>query len=89
MKEFIPLLIEAVIFLIPIVVLFMKIGRYTKVVESVEAFPEWKAKIDTKVETLEKNDAIQNQTLVSINQNLIEISTKVSLLLDDKIKIEK
>ena len=89
MKEFIPLLIEAVIFLIPIVVLFMKIGRYTKVVESVEEFPEWKAKIDTKVETLEKNDAIQNQTLVSINQNLIEISTKVSLLLDDKIKIEK
>ena len=89
MKEFIPLLIEAVIFLIPIVVLFMKIGRYTKVVESVEELPEWKAKIDTKVETLEKNDAIQNQTLVSINQNLIEISTKVSLLLDDKIKIEK
>ena len=89
MKDFIPLLIEAVIFLIPIIVLFMKLGRYAKVVESTEEFPEWKAKIDTKIETLEKNDAIQNQTLVSINQNLIEISTKVSLLLDDKIKIEK
>lgn len=88
MKDFIPLLIEAIIFLIPIVVLFMKLGRYAKVIEGVEEFPEWKSKVDTKVETLEKNDAIQNQTLVSINQNLIEISTKVSLLLDNKIKME-
>ena len=52
-------------------------------------YTEWKAKTDTKVTQLELQTIAQQNTLESINKSLIEISTKVGLLLEDKIKLEK
>lgn len=90
---FIYMLIEAIIFLIPIATLFIKLGRSQKVLEDVDertkSYPEWKATVNEKVSTLELNDIQQNKTLVSINDNLVKISTQVQLLLDNKIKMEK
>jgi len=91
-QVFLYLLIEAIVFLIPVATLFIKIGGYKKTVEDVvektKGLPEWKAKFDTKVTQLELNDIEQNKTLVSINDNLIKISTQVQLLLDNKIKMK-
>lgn len=91
-QVFLYLLIEAIVFLIPVATLFIKIGGYKKTVEDVvdktKGLPEWKARIDTKVTQLELNDIEQNKTLVSINDNLIKISTQVQLLLDNKIKMK-
>lgn len=53
------------------------------------SYPEWKAKTETKVSQLELQTIAQQNTLESINKSLIEISTKVGLLLEDKIKLEK
>ena len=92
-QTFIYMLIEAVIFIIPIATLFIKLGRSQKVLEDVDErtknYPEWKATINEKVASLELNDIQQNKTLVSINDNLVKISTQVQLLLDNKIKMEK
>lgn len=92
-QTFIYMLIEAVIFIIPIATLFIKLGRSQKVLEDVDertkSYSEWKATISEKVSTLELNDIQQNKTLVSINDNLVKISTQVQLLLDNKIKMEK
>lgn len=92
-QTFIYMLIEAVIFIIPIATLFIKLGRSQKVLEDVDErtknYPEWKATINEKVASLELNDIRQNKTLVSINDNLVKISTQVQLLLDNKIKMEK
>lgn len=52
-------------------------------------YTEWKAKTETKVTQLELQTIAQQNTLESINKSLIEISTKVGLLLEDKIKLEK
>ena len=91
-QTFIYLLIEAIVFLIPIATLFIKLGRATKVLEDVDqktnGYPEWRATINEKVATLELNDIQQNKTLTSINDNLVKISTQVQLLLDNKIKME-
>jgi hypothetical protein len=90
--SFVYMLIEAVIFLIPICALFIKLGEKSKVIDNLEertkGYPEWKAGIDVKVTQLELNDIEQNKTLVSINDNLVKISTQVQLLLDNKIKME-
>lgn len=90
--NFIAMLIEAVIFIIPIITLFIKLGGYKELLEETakkcDNLPEWKATITEKVCQLEINDVEQNKTLVDINKNLIEISTKMSLLLDNKIKTE-
>ena len=92
-QTFIYMLIEAVIFIIPIATLFIKLGRSQKVLEDVDErtknYSEWKATINVKVASLELNDIQQNKTLVSINDNLVRISTQVQLLLDNKIKMEK
>lgn len=92
-QTFIYMLIEAVIFIIPIATLFIKLGRSQKMLEDVNdrttSYPEWKATINEKVSTLELNDIQQNKTLVSINDNLVKISTQMQLLLDNKIKMEK
>lgn len=82
------LLVEAVIFLLPIASLFIKLGGYKKMVEKLDDYPEWKASINTKITQLELNDIAQNKTLESINNNLVSISTKVSLLLENKIKLD-
>ena len=92
-QTFIFMLIEAVLFLIPVAALFIKLGRSQKVLEDVDertkSYPEWKATMNEKVATLELNDIQQNKTLVSINDNLVKISTQVQLLLDNRIKMEK
>lgn len=92
-ETFIYMLIEALIFLVPLAVLFIKVGGYKKTVDDIETktkdYPEWKAKTETKVTQLELQTIAQQNTLESINKSLIEISTKVGLLLEDKIKLEK
>jgi hypothetical protein len=92
-QTFIYLLIEAIIFLIPVATLFIKLGGYKKMLEDIDdrtrSYSEWKATINEKVATLELNDIQQNKTLTSINDNLVKISTQVQLLLDNKIKMEK
>lgn len=89
---FIYLLIEAVVFLIPVATLFVKLGRLIERVEKMEEktkdLPQWKATMNEKVSTLELNDIQQNNTLQSINDNLVKISTQVQLLLDNRIKME-
>ena len=86
------LLIEAIVFLIPIATLFIRLGGYKKMLEDIDdrtrSYSEWKATINEKVATLELNDIQQNKTLTSINDNLVKISTQVQLLLDNKIKME-
>ena len=90
--DFIILLIESAIFLLPIITLFVKLGSYKKIVEDVDSrtknFPEWKGVMNEKVATLELNDIAQSKTLNDINANLIAISTKMDLILGDKIKLE-
>jgi hypothetical protein len=86
------LLIEAIVFLIPVATLFIRLGGYKKMLEDIDdrtrSYSEWKATINEKVATLELNDIQQNKTLTSINDNLVKISTQVQLLLDNKIKME-
>ena len=91
-QTFIYLLIEAIIFRVPVATLFIKLGSYKKLVEDIDDktknYSEWKATMNEKVATLELNDIQQNKTLTSINDNLVKISTQVQLLLDNKIKME-
>ena len=90
---FMYLLIEAIVFLIPIATLFIKLGRLIerteKMEEKVKDLPQWRATVNEKVAALELNDIQQNNTLQSINDNLVKISTQVQLLLDNRIKMEK
>lgn len=90
---FIYMIIEAIAFLTPLAVLFIKLGGYKKMLDDIDnkvkGYPEWKTKTDTKVTQLELQTISQQNTLESINKSLIEISTKVGLLLEDKIKLEK
>ena len=90
---FIYMLIEAIVFLIPIATLFIKLGRLIerteKMEEKVKDLPQWRATMNEKVAALELNDIQQNNTLQSINDNLVKISTQVQLLLDNRIKMEK
>lgn len=90
---FICMIIEAIAFLTPLAVLFIKVGGYKKMLDDVDArtnnYPEWKAKTETKVSQLELQTIAQQHVLDEINKNLVEISTKVGLLLEDKIKLEK
>lgn len=90
---FIYMIIEAIVFLIPLATLFIKVGGYKKMLDDVDArtknYTEWRAKTETKVSQLELQTIAQQNTLESINKSLIEISTKVGLLLEDKIKLEK
>jgi len=87
------MLIEAIVFLIPIATLFIKLGRLIERTEKMEEktkdLPQWRATLNEKVATLELNDIQQNNTLQSINDNLVKISTQVQLLLDNRIKMEK
>lgn len=91
MNAFLPFIIEAVIFCIPLVTLFIKVGGYKKMVEDMaektKDLPAWKATVDTKVTQLELSNIAQQNTLESINKSIIAISTKMDLLLDDRIKV--
>lgn len=90
---FIYMLIETVTFLIPLATLFIKVGGYKKMLDDIDnkvkGYTEWRTKTETKVSQLELQTISQQNTLESINKSLIEISTKVGLLLEDKIKLEK
>ena len=90
---FVYMLIEAIVLILPVATLFIKVGRLIERVEkmekSTEGLPSWKATINEKVASLELNDIQQNNTLQSINDNLVKISTQVQLLLDNRIKMEK
>lgn len=90
---FICMIIEAIAFLTPLATLFIKVGGYKKMLDDIDNrvknYPEWKAKTEAKVSQLELQTIAQQNTLESINKSLIEISTKVGLLLEDKIKLEK
>jgi len=92
-QVFLYLLIEAIVFLIPVATLFIKIGGYKKtledVVEKTKGLPEWRAATDTKLTQLELQTIAQQNTLESINRSIIAISTKMDLLLEDKIKVGK
>ena len=90
---FIYMLIEAIVLLVPLATLFIKVGGYKKMLDDVDTrtkgYTEWKAKTETKVTQLELQTISQQHVLDEINKNLVEISTKVGLLLEDKIKLEK
>ena len=92
-ETFIYILIESILFLVPIATLFIRVGGYKKMLDDIEArtkgYTEWKAKQETKVTQLELQTIAQQHVLDEINKNLVEISTKVGLLLEDKIKLEK
>ena len=87
------MLIEAILLLVPLATLFIKVGGYKKMLNDVDArtkgYTEWRAKQETKVTQLELQTISQQRVLDEINKNLVEISTKVGLLLEDKIKLEK
>ena len=85
------LLIEAVIFLIPVATLFIKLGGYKKMLEDIDdrtkSYPEWKATANEKIASLELSYIQQSNTLTERNKNIIAISTKMDLLLDNKLTI--
>ena len=88
---FIFMLIEAIVFLAPLATLFIKVGGYKKMLDDVDVrtknYTEWKTKTETKVSQLELQTIAQQRVLDEINKNLVSISTKMDLLLDDKLKI--
>ena len=88
---FIYMLIEAIVFLVPLATLFIKVGGYKKMLDDVDArtknYTEWKAKQETKVSQLELQTISQQHVLDEINKNIVSIATKMDLLLDDKLKI--
>ena len=55
-QTFIYLLIEGILFLIPIATLFIKVGGYKKLVEDIDdrtkSYPEWKATANEKIASL-------------------------------------
>lgn len=71
-------IIEAVIFLLPLITLFIKMGKLAQL-------------IDDNTEDIHDLKVQQNDTtklLSEISTTLAEISTKVTLLLENKIKTE-
>ena len=90
---FVYLLIEAIVFLIPIATLFIKLGRLIERTEGMEEkvkdLPQWRAAADTKITQLELQTISQQHVLDEINKNIVSIATKMDLLLDDRIKMEK
>ena len=72
--------IEAVIFLIPFITLWVNVGQ-------------WKGEVEQKIQNTQNQVASQNMILSEMNKNFIEfsnqlavISAKVTLLIDNKIR---
>lgn len=61
-------------------------GKLEDVVQKTKDLPEWRSKTDVRLQLAEENDANQSEILARINENLIKISTTVTLLVDDRIK---
>lgn len=79
-RIFIALGIEAFIFLIPFITLWVNVGQ-------------WKGEVEQKIQNTQNQVASQNMILSEMNKNFIEfsnqlavISAKVTLLIDNKIK---
>lgn len=89
---FIYMLIEAILFLVPLATLFIKVGGYKKMLDDVDnkvkGYTEWRAESNTKISQLEFQTAAQQHLLDEINKNIVSIATKMDLLLDDKLKIK-
>jgi hypothetical protein len=89
-KSIIIAIIEGVIFLIPLITVLVKIGGYKRnieeLMEKTKDLPEWKSATSVRVDKCEEICDRQTKTLESMNTTLVEISTKVSLLLENKIK---
>lgn len=85
--------IEAFVLLVPLIGALIKIGGLKHMLEShdktLAGFPEWKATMNEKTAQLELNDITQNNTLIEINKNITAISTKMDLLLENKLKLDK
>lgn len=90
---FIYMLIEAIVFLVPLATLFIKVGGYKKMLDDVDnkvkGYTEWRAESNTKISQLELQTISQQRVLDEINKNIVSIATKMDLLLDDKLKLEK
>ena len=88
---FIYMLVEAIMFLVPLATLFIKVGGYKKMMDDLDnrtkGYTEWKAKTETKVTQLELQTISQQRVLDEINKNIVSIATKMDLLLDDKLNI--
>ena len=88
---FIYMLIEAILFLAPLATLFIKVGGYKKMLDDVynkvKGYTEWRAESNAKISQLELQTIAQQRLLDEINKNIVSISTKMDLLLDDKLKI--
>ena len=52
-----------------------------------KSYPEWKATANEKIASLELSYIQQSNTLTEMNKNIIAISTKMDLLLDNKLTI--
>lgn len=75
-------IIEAVIFLLPFIKLWVNVGAWKKEVEE-------KLKYNSiQIDTLNANISSLNANVSKISEKLIEISTKVGLLLDSKIRLD-
>lgn len=55
----------------------------------VKGYTEWRAESNTKISQLELQTISQQRVLDEINKNIVSIATKMDLLLDDKLKLEK
>lgn len=89
---FICMIIEAIAFLTPLAVLFIKVGGYKKMLDDVDSkvkgYTEWRAESNAKISQLELQTINQQRVLDEINKNIVSIATKMDLLLDDKLKIK-
>lgn len=82
-QMFVYLLIEAILFLMPIAKLWFQIGSWKKEVDQKLSYAENEIKI------LHSNITQLNQSLGKINDTLIIISTKVDLLVAGKLRHDK
>ena len=89
---FIYMIIEALVFLIPLATLFIKVGGYKKMLDDIDnkvkGYTEWRVESNTKISQLELQTISQQRVLDEINKNIVSIATKMDLLLDDKLKIK-
>lgn len=89
-ENFIYMVIEGIVCLIPIITLIIKFGKLMGRIENMEEkmkdLPEWKVKTDEKVTRLEVESTTMSTNLQNINNTLIKISTQVGLLLENRIK---
>ena len=55
--------------------------------DKVKGYTEWRVEANARLTQLELQTVSQQRLLDEINKNIVSISTKMDLLLDDKLKI--